>query len=179
METGTDKESVPNEAADQPAPESAAVPPPPRCMKGARIRLALAAAAFLIWIGYLAYLAFVVNEPMVVSRAQLLQSDLDVVVEIEAAADGSPSPQVVVKEVIWSGAGKPASDSITVIDLPRASGWDQPGLYLVPLVKRGEAYSIAPVALSPGYNGRELIRIYPARPKIIEQVRAYRARINP
>lgn len=70
-------------------------------MKAVWLRFLLTAALFLGWIGYLAYL--VANrpltpdeQPLVLSRAQLLASDIDVIAHVEA-----PDQPVRIVKVLW------------------------------------------------------------------------------
>jgi hypothetical protein len=174
LSTDTDKEAPLPESEGTPANPAALEPPP--SLTGARVRLALAVFAFFAWIGYLAFLALTVSRPTVVSRPQLLSAQLDVVAVIEAKEEGSPDPRVVIDEQLWSvdELVKPTTKSVSVINLPQATGWEGPGRYLLPLVQRGEAYSIAPVALSPGYGGRNDLRIYKVTDDVLRQERAFR-----
>src|SRR5262249_36738152 len=141
------------------------------------ILVVLLAVAFLSWIGYLAVLAFTSRQTVVVSRAQLLAADLDVVAEIE-----SLDKAIVVREVVWPR--KPETEALagrtlTVTNLKAGQAdWAGPGRYILPLVvkKSGEEerYEVAvPGQRMPGYDpaldqGRKstrLPRIYPAAPE--------------
>ncbi|MGE3808150.1 MAG: hypothetical protein AB7K24_26100 [Gemmataceae bacterium] len=171
--TDTDKDAATSDsAASTPGPSA----PQSDSLRGAKIRLFLAATAFLAWMGYLIFLASSAGRPTVVSRPQLLASQLDVVVVIDAKEDGSPDPRVVIDEHLWSldDQVKPNSKTIQIINLSQATGWQGPGVYFVPLVARGEAYSIAPVAPSPGYHGQNDLRIYKATDEVLRQARTFR-----
>jgi hypothetical protein len=135
-------------------------------MKSAMVRLALAAAAFVAWLGYLAFLALTTSRPIVLSRPQFLVSSLDVIAEVEEA-DGRPGPVVIVREVHFPADRTEFVDQpLTVRNLPgltSAQGWTGPGLYILPLVAVGKDYEVAPLPPSPGFNAGQP-RIYPLTP---------------
>jgi hypothetical protein len=75
-----------------------------------RMLLALAVAVFLLWLGYLAYLAATTAHPVVLSRPQLLVSNLVVIAELSGTAKHPDAKAgVKVREVFWttSLAAKP------------------------------------------------------------------------
>ena len=150
-------------------------------MKPAAIRLALVTLAFLGWLGYLTFLVAtrpqVGGVPLVVSRPQVLTSEVDVVARVS-----DPAGQVTITEVLWprENASLKEGDSIKIDNLAecRAQGqdtppdWTTPGEYLVPLRARkgGGGWEVAPVPDSPGFAGR-VWRIYPATPEALAQYR--------
>src|SRR5947208_6269522 len=81
------------------------------------VRLVVASVLFAGWIGWLVYLAMTQSQPIVLSRPQLLVSDLDVIARVD-----DPGKKVVVEEVYaWHGK-KPSiteGDSIDVGNLDR------------------------------------------------------------
>lgn len=146
-------------------------------MNAARLRLVFAAAAFALWIGWLALLAFTTGKPIVLSRPQFLVANLDILAELEEV-DGRPDVQVHVVAVAWT-----APDDALVppnrLAIPNLafvsheSGWIGPGRYLLPLVRNGNDVRVASIPPSPGYAGGPP-RIYPATPTVLEQHRRLR-----
>lgn len=135
---------------------------------------------FVAWLGYLGYLAATAAHPIVLSRPQLLASKLDVIAEVPGDGQGGPGTRAVVRAVHWpAGRDDLVGKEIVVSNLPQAvrrdqSGsvvvtepkadkWTGPGEYILPLVRGADdAYEIALVPLSPGYDGwRQTPRIYP------------------
>jgi hypothetical protein len=142
--------------------------------------LALAAAGFLGWIGYLAFLVLTVRHPVVLSRPQLLGADLDVVARLDDLGG-----KATVVDVPWSRPGQAAPEkgkSIRVTNLERCRpDWTGPGEYLLPLKRAVDDFEVAPTAPSPGYppapdpflprpkEGPP--RIYRSSPAVLEQLR--------
>jgi hypothetical protein len=93
-------------------------PAPRRRLHPAVWRLALVAALFAGWLGYLGYLVSVQSRPaasVVLSRPQLLVSELDVIAEVSSTSDNEP---VTVKEVLYpQDAGVKAGDRLLVKNL--------------------------------------------------------------
>jgi hypothetical protein len=149
-------------------------------MKAPVVRLALTAGLFVGWIGYLAYQVATRPQmpdgrPLVVSRPQVLSSDLDVVADVPSA-EGTVT--LTVHEVLYQkGSAVKEGDEIKVHDIdrckarqrrgePEAPGpdWTGPGPYLLPLLRQGNGeYKVAPVPESPGYSLGPP-RLYPATP---------------
>ena len=136
------------------------------------LRLVLACALFVGWIGWLVYLAATKSRPIVLSRPQLLVSDLDVIAQVD-----DPGKKVTVKEVYaWRGKEAPpaVNDALDIVDLDKCHrlprddeaedevprDWQGPGLYILPLHKVGNRYEVVPIPPSPGFNGGPR-RIYP------------------
>jgi hypothetical protein len=151
-------------------------------MTTARLRLLLfgvSAAVFLAWIGWLGYLAATTRNPVVLSRPQLLASNVDVIAHVEAL-----NKPVEVKEVLWSkdpDAKDLGGKAVTVANLPACKeSWKGPGDYLLPLVRTaqpdgGEKFEVAvPPARSPGIDPTLPPRIYPDTPDAREQLRQFR-----
>src|SRR5262245_29830429 len=151
-------------------------------MTTARLRLLLfgvSAAVFLAWVGWLGYLAATTRNPVVLSRPQLLASNVDVIGHVEAL-----NKPVEVKEVLWSqapDAKQLEGKAVTVANLPACKeGWKGPGDYLLPLVHTaqpdgGEKLEVAvPPARSPGIDPTLPPRIYPDTPDVREQLRQFR-----
>jgi hypothetical protein len=117
-----------------------------------KARLALAAALFLGWIGWLGYAAAVKSRGPVVSRAQAAVATHAVVAQVRAQADGTPPARVKVGEVL-AGPGLTAGSEIEVTNLPDAVGFDGDGDYL--LLLRDPAaggFAIVGQQRSPGYE---------------------------
>src|SRR5690349_5234573 len=60
--------------------------------------LAVAVGLFVVWIGYLAFLALTTSHPVVLSRPQFLVADLWVIGEV----DDFDRPEVKVVEVVYA-----------------------------------------------------------------------------
>lgn len=129
--------------------------------------LVLACVLFGGWLGYLAFLAKTVSNPVVLSRPQFLVATL----VIKAHIDDPKSKQAVVKEVYWTrDAIRPpaAGSTITVANLDQCKdphfAWHGAGEYILPLqqTKQG-VYAVAEVPPSPGFptvGGEGTARIY-------------------
>jgi hypothetical protein len=149
-------------------------------MKPAAARLMVCVILFAAWMGWLAYLAATAAQPIVLSRPQFLVSTLDVIAEVDQIEPGS---EITVREVHWPDAdrAKLQDKRIKVVNLADCTGWNGPGLYILPLMRSGkEAYQVAPQPPSPGFSGergaqRDLEkgpRIYPASPEARRQLNA-------
>jgi hypothetical protein len=149
--------------------------PQPAARRQTLLWVAAAAAGFLVWIGYLGFLVLTVRHPVVLSRPQLLNADLDVVARVD-----SPHGSVTVVDVPWARPGPqpPAKgDEIRVTNLERCHpGWTGPGEYLLPLKRAGDDFEVAATAPSPGYPPVPELkegppRIYRTTPAVLEQLR--------
>jgi hypothetical protein len=149
-------------------------------MKPATLRLALAAAVFTAWIGWLVYLVYSMkaslppgaSRPIVLSRPQFLVSSLDVIVDLrQIHADPA---DVTVRRVIWPDtkeAQELVGKQIAVSHLPESrADWLGPGDYILALQRLGaKGYQVVPLPRSPGFpSGRP--RIYPATPDTLQQL---------
>lgn len=139
------------------------------------VLLAVAAALFAAWIGYLAYLALTARHPVVLSRPQFLVADLWVIADVD-----DPDRPVKVTEVVYPEAKADALKGMTVEvkNLAQCKGdWTKPGAYVLPLVWEGNAYRVPAVPRSPGYNPPEpQFHIYPDTPEAREQLERMRPR---
>ena len=90
-----------------------------------RIALAVTVTAFFLWIGYLAFLASTASRPSVLSRPQILVSNLIVIAQLSGSQH--PDPPAIVLEVPWAGdkAAQPRlKDKITVSNLEQVYAAD-------------------------------------------------------
>ncbi len=192
----------PRDTAVAPAPPPAApvlASTPTRTRTSRRLhpavwRLVVVAVLFAAWLGYLFYLVRTraltpADTPLVVSRSQVLVSEIDIVAEVK-----SLDHPVTVKEVLWQkNPNLPVrpGDSLPVANLSESRPFSRspedatppadftgPGDYLL-LLKRapdGSNYEVVPVPFSPGYppsphkQGRP--RAYPATAAVLAQYRA-------
>ncbi len=144
-----------------------------------QMRLVLCSAAFLGWLGYLGFLVLTRPQradgaPLVVSRPQVLASQLDVIALLPEPTEGEV--KVKVEKVLYPAAlNDLAGDEIRVTNLAdcrplsRAPDvrpdWSGPGSYLLLLRKvpnRPGAYEVSPIPPSPGFTIPGVVRIYPA-----------------
>jgi hypothetical protein len=168
-------------------------------MKPAVVRLALAALLFACWIGYLAYQVATLprtptGQPLVVSRPQVLVSDLDVIAQVDSL-DGP----VTVQQVLYPDRKEyERLKTIRVTNLAECRGpsrdfragagpqdWTRPDRYLLPLRpvsdgKEGkdQVFEVVPTPPSPGYppvSGKAgPPRVYPATEQVLAQYRRVR-----
>jgi hypothetical protein len=165
-------------------------------MKLAAWRLVLMTALFAGWLGYLGYLvatrAHHDGRPLVLSRPQLLVSEVDVLAQVDA---DDPTKPAKIQEILYQ-AGKPflrVGDEIFVDNLsdchpPPREGedrtprrdWTGPGAYLLPLNhSEDKHFRVTPTPASPGFPApRELApggvgppRIYPVTAAALAQYR--------
>lgn len=124
--------------------------------------LILAALLFFGWLGWLGSLALRTAHPVVLARPQFLISELDVVAQVGSREGGKPI-EVQVEEVHWpeSARGTWQGKPLTITNLADCVGWQGPGLYILPLVRSGDKFQVAPLPRSPGFEGRRPL-IYPA-----------------
>jgi hypothetical protein len=138
----------------------------------ARFRFAIALAAFLAWLGWLAVAVAQKGDP-VLSRAQLVNATHVAYAEVSVGPDGLPLPAAKVTEAVRGEL--PAE--VTVTNLPTAlpsgaSGFPGPGVYLLMLKRDGEKYSVAGLPRSPGYEAAD-----PERPVIYAATAATQAQL--
>ncbi len=151
------------------------------------VRFVLPCCLFAGWIGWLGWMAATTKQT-VLSRPQLLVSEMDVVAEV-AALD----QPIVVKEVlagaardaaVVSGASLRVGNLAECKRLPREGedaddvplDWTGPGLYLLPLraTTNGQTYLVAETPPSPGYpprgsGSKGSPRIYHATSDVLRQ----------
>ncbi len=154
-------------------------------MKARALWLIATSVLFLGWLGWLGYLAWTTSRPIVLSRPQLLISTVDVIAEVQEKA-GKPSDHATVLEVHWPPSGpeqKLVGKTIRVVNLPESEfKWIGPGQYILPLVKDGNAYRVAEIPPSPGFDSDlhgERPRIYPRTPETIKQLDSIRKVASP
>jgi hypothetical protein len=137
--------------------------------------LAVAALLFVGWVTWLGVQALRDRRPVVVSRAQLAVSQYDVEVELAANPDGTLPASVRVTRVRWSADDrKPAEgEMINVRNLGKAQGYQDPGMYLLPLVRfkdKAAEFELAGLPLDPGNPLQDLLpRIYPMTEAALKQ----------
>jgi hypothetical protein len=146
-----------------------------------RLFLVLAAAAFIAWIGWLAYAVSKSGTVPIVSRAQLTEATHLLVVELTLAPDGPPLTKVKVVGVI-SGEGIKPGTEIEIDNLRSAkvlAGKDrirpEEGKdYFLPVVLSGGRYRVAGLPDSPGYKDlkTDFPVIYPWTDEVQVQLRS-------
>ena len=162
-------------------------------MKFAVVRLAVAAALFLAWIGYLSYLAATTRNPVVLSRPQFLVSERDVI----AVYKGGDN--FVIDEVLYPKDEPGAEKGKTLVvdnvkdcqTFSPENGWRVGGLvegqrYLMPLQSSAaskDVMDVVPIPPSPGYpplsNGAGPPRVYPDTPEVRRQYQTIEAEGEP
>lgn len=121
-----------------------------------RLRLTLAAVAFVGWIAYLGYAVAMKSRAPVVSHAQAAAATTAVVAEL-----GGTAEPVAVVEKLW-GEG-PAAGPIEVLNLADSRGFTTQGKYLLYLVPRHGGWLVVGQQRSPGsdLSGVTPVLIYP------------------
>lgn len=136
-------------------------------MTGRKLRLAVAAALFGGWLGWLGYTALSKNRGPVVSRSQAAAATL-AVVAVVPAGDG---PHTVEVKQVLTGA-KP-DGPLVVTNLGDAAGFDGPGEYLLLLGKgRGDSFAVVGPLRTPGYDAAGAPTVYPWTPAVRAQAEA-------
>jgi hypothetical protein len=141
-------------------------------MKRSPIALILCLALFIGWMIWLGNEALRHRNPVVVSRAQLLAAQYDILADVSPAADNKPDQKIQVQSVLADGQGAPAAgQTITVRNLAETQGFAGKGTYVLPLVKRGADYWVADLPFDPGFPPLRSIppRIYPWTPEVQKQ----------
>jgi hypothetical protein len=132
-------------------------------MNGLRLaQLIVTSLLFVGWLSWLAMQARTVSRIPVLSVAQAIQADADVLVRI-ADADGVPLKEVTVEQVLWTRSDYPLrpGETLTIPNLDYTVGYTTPGTYLVNLRLRDGQPRAALVGSSPGVSGWTLAsRIY-------------------
>jgi hypothetical protein len=139
-------------------------------------RAIVAAVLFLGWLAFLVYLVTRTDEMIVVSRPQILVSDVVVVAQVRDQG-GQAGSAVAVKEVVSFKHPKDArlaGADIKVADLPKLGlsyGYAGPGDYILPLV-HADDYRVTPLPTVPGFVPTPgEVRIYRATADTLAQVR--------
>jgi hypothetical protein len=155
-----------------------------------RLRLVLAAALLLAWLGWLSFTALTKSRAPTISRAQAAAAPVPVVAELTTGEEGQSSvlmrgsgelvelkghpekPAFVVKVVErLTSDGPPEGSEIGVVNLANSSGYSGPGRYLLLLQKlpdgatvdRHPAYALIGQQRSPGADIADVgpPKIYP------------------
>lgn len=161
------------------------------------VRFVLACCLFVSWMGYLIFLAATTSKPIVLSRPQLLVSEVDVLAEVEAI-----DKPVVIKKVLIArdkDANLLPGKELRIANLGDCRrlpfkgekleqvplDWQGPGTYLLPLRKSNGGYVVVVVPASAGYPPRKndnpneyetpTPRIYRATDKVIKEYEKLRA----
>src|SRR5262245_40293137 len=92
----------PGEPPAKPAAFPTGATLPTRVLRRRKTLLGVAAALFLLWIGWLVYLAATTTHPIVLSRPQLLVAELVVIADVREGSSG-PLPEVTVREILPRG----------------------------------------------------------------------------
>ena len=125
-----------------------------------KARLLVSAALFVGWIGFLAYLVAITRDPVILSRPQILVSNVCVLADIEEL-DGRPKSEVTVTEVLWADDGDKSLEKQKLVlpdlaELDRPQGWAGNGSYLLPLIRREfekrSTFELAPIPPMPGFH---------------------------
>lgn len=108
------------------------------------IGLGVATAAFVGWIGWLAYAAWTKERGPILSRSLLAVATHPVVAELSAdeAVPSQPSSRVHVRQAL-TDRGPLAGSNIEVGNLARARGWQGAGEYLLLLIPAGSQVEAA------------------------------------
>lgn len=154
-------------------------------MTAARVRLVLAAAAFLGWLAWLAVAVYSNGKVPVVSRAQLTAATCLVVADVSIGDRSLVVGTVTVSSVV-SGQGAVVGEVLTVANLPKAIAAGRyalpsPGPHLIPLAKTADGlWKVAGLPPSPGYNLQDPDRplIYPWDEDVKKQLRGLGYRVD-
>ncbi len=188
MEAKTDKVAATPAGTSMSNPTSPS--PARRRLHPAALRLAAVALLFAGWIGYLAYLVATLphtasGAPLIVSRSQILVSEVDVIAHVDSTGPGA---DVTIEEVLYPKENPPfqVGQKVQVVNLdqckppPREgekpenvpADWTGPGSYLLPLQVAGFIgkeeekkidYKVVPTPPSPGYPASSTLRAGPPR----------------
>ena len=149
-------------------------------MNRAKLRLTIAVLLFAGWLGFLAYLALLRANPVIVSRWQMMAATHAVVARVSLDADGRPKETAHVEQVFPEGAkdGPAVGQDLELPGLTKAhlpSGKSFPagdGSYLIPLTKEpGNQFHVVALPPSPGYDFSSRHLIYPWTPDVERQAR--------
>ena len=146
-------------------------------MKRSPIALVISLLLFTGWMIWLGTQALQHRNPVVVSRAQLLAAQYDVLADVSPGADNKPEQNIQVQSIFSDGEGAPpAGQTITVRNMPDTQGFAGKGTYVLPLVKRGADYWVADLPFDPGFPPLRSLppRIYPWTPEVKKQFESIR-----
>jgi hypothetical protein len=115
--------------------------------------LAVTVVLFVGWMAYLIHLALTHRHPVVISRPQILVSQIVVVAHVEG--EDVPKDNVTIEQILFSEKEPPGiaiGNTIRVANLPQSTGnWTGPGDYLLPLEKSDDTYQVTLIPRSPGF----------------------------
>ena len=137
---------TPAPAQTPPSASPQTLPPAPRSSVGGKLFLAVAAALFFGWLGWLSYTALTKSRGPIVSRAQEAAASVAVRANVIAGEVDKPALQVDVLEKVY-GNGPDAGAKIGVRNLADCAGYSGPGEYLLLLTKD----AVTPLDGHPGY----------------------------
>jgi hypothetical protein len=146
-------------------------------MKRSRGFLILTSFLFVVWLGYLGFLAVSHGHwkedltDRVISRPQFLLSQLDVIGTLDSLDD----KQIKVSRIVNNVTGKELATplKIGVRNLKDCEGWQGPGDYVLALIPpdgAGKAYRVAELPRSPGSRS-QTPRIYKLTPEVEAQLK--------
>lgn len=136
-------------------------------MTTAIVRFGALLVIFMAWLGWLGYIALHTRQTVVLSRPQLLVSNLDVI----ARVDRPDATEIKVDEVHWPASQEKLKDqTLSVSNLAESTGWNGPGSYVLPLTADGKTWHVTLTPRSPGYPVTGKPRIYPTTPELLQQL---------
>jgi len=124
-------------------------------MKRSLPALIISVALFVAWLTYLGIQAWQYRKPpIIVSRSQLLAAQYDATANLQPDKDGRIDTRVKVLEVLFAAdkEGPQQGQEIDVQNLGDCNGYQGPGTYVLPLVKRGIVYQVTVPPLDPGVS---------------------------
>jgi hypothetical protein len=131
------------------------------------VRFGAMLVIFMAWLGWLGYIALHTRQTVIVSRPQILVSNLDVIARI----DRQDATEVKVDQVHWPASQEKLKDqTLAISNLAECAGWSGPGSYVIPLTADGKTWHVTLTPRSPGYPVAGKPRIYPASAESLRQV---------
>ena len=125
-----------------------------------KARIAVAALLLVAWLGYLFVLVAMSRDPVILSRPQILVSNLCVLAKIDEH-EGGPNPRVHVTRVLWAAGDDKQLEGRELlledlVDVCKEQGWAGANDYLIPLSARkiGQevVYEVTPLPQMPGFK---------------------------
>ncbi|HEY1861965.1 MAG TPA: hypothetical protein VGG61_16505 [Gemmataceae bacterium] len=115
--------------------------------------LAVAVVLFVGWMAYLIQLALTHRHSTVISRPQILVSQVVVVAHIEG--DHSPNEEATIEQVLFPEKeveGVKGGEILRIANLPQSTkNWTGAGDYLLPLEKVADGFLVTSIPRSPGF----------------------------
>ena len=144
-----------------------------------KARIVVAALLLIGWLGYLFVLVAMTRDPVILSRPQILVSNLCVLAKIDEH-EGGPNPRVRVTKVLWAVDDDKQLEGRELLledlaEVGREQGWAGANEYLIPLIVRKSgkeaAYEVTPLPHMPGFQPVRLNerRIYRATEDALRQ----------